>query len=771
MPTLKQETTMRTSIIVVFILLLALQITQILVVSHFIRQLQTAVNRVTLTVEGREVSRSTRILLDQVQDNVIIVAGMNFPVTALEKFNTYWNRFTHRFSSMNALAEPLFNDPKLLNDLKGAILNSSKAKSAFEAAILNTDQGETYSLNIHDKAFEFDESMETFKGFLDITLEKFVEQETLAVTHEKSIHDLPIQAASLIGSLIGLILIALGIFAVFKIVNPLINLTIQYKITANRLKKEREISLALEKAQAAAQAKSEFLANMSHELRTPMNTVLGFSDLLYKSGLNTQQENYVQMILSSGQHLVELIDDILDFSKFEAGKLQLEMIDFDLRKMIDEVMDMTRIRIRGKALDLYIDYPTELPANIKSDPTRLKQVLVNLSNNAAKFTESGSIGILVSTNKDIECTDDELALRICIKDTGIGIPKNKVNKIFEEFTQADESITRKFGGTGLGLSISKSIVEAMGGRLWAESKSGEGSEFIFTVKFKKGEVQTKAEVDPEMIKKLKGKNAAIVDDNEISRKIHNELALSIGMNVLFMADSGKAALAKLDDFAKKKKFPDIIFCDIMMANMDGYEMAKKVRMNKKFNNTKIVAVTVNEEDGVAHKIKDYCFDTYLAKPISKNEMIQCLVKILGYSQSTLSDDEINISDDQFKGLRILVVEDTLLNQRLIQAIFAKLGCDVDLANNGKEALNKIEAREYDVCLMDLQMPIMGGIEATRIIREKINPNLAIIALTAAVTREDHKAAQEAGMNDFIEKPINSAELKKKVLKYSRSKKS
>jgi len=766
----KKEISMRKNIILVFLLLLILQITQILVVNHFIQKLQSAVKRVTLTIEGREISRSTRNFLDQIQDNVIIVAGMNYPVDGLEKLNVYWERFHQKLITMNSLAEILISDPKLLSTLKEAATNADREKGIFEKVILKNTSASQYKPLVHDRAFNFDESMENLKEQLDIAVIKFVEQEKLAVIQEEKVHNLPIQAAAVIGSIIGAILIFVGMLSVTRIVNPLINLTIQYKITATRLKKEREISLVLEKAQAAAQAKSDFLANMSHELRTPMNTILGFSDLLHQSNLNKQQKNYLSIILSSGQHLVELINDLLDFSKIEVGKITFETIDFNLRTIFDDVMNMMKIKIRGKVLDVYIDYPADIITDIKGDPTRLKQVLVNLSNNAVKFTQEGEIGFIVRLENQINCSKDEIPLRISVKDTGIGIAKNKINKVFDEFTQADESTTRKYGGTGLGLSISKSIVEAMGGRLWAQSVVGKGSEFIFTLKVKKGKPLQKPKIDPQIEKLLQGKKIIIVDDNETSQKINKVISESIGCKVLFMAESGSAALAKLNQLAKKDSLPDIILCDIMMADMDGYEMAKKIRSNKKFNDLKIIAVTVKEEEGMSHYIQDHCFDAYLSKPLSKTEMIHCLADCLGFQTQKEKKEELADDNNKIEGLKLLVVEDTLFNRKLMQAILEKLKCHVDFANDGKEAIQKIEAREYDLCLMDLQMPVMGGIEATQIIRKDLTKDLPIIALTAAVTEADHNAAHKAGMNDFIEKPINTKELKEKIYKYTRGQK-
>ena len=761
---------MRKNIILVFFLLLGLQITQILVASRSIHQLQTAVDRVTLTIIGRETSRSTHTLLNQFRDNLVLVAGMNHPVSGLEKLNVYWTQFMQRFTAMSLLGNQLFADSKLLAQLHTDIRTASREKELFEQTIMDKASGENYKQLVRDAAFNFDESLENVRESLEVAIANVAEEEKLAVAQEKAIHDLPIQAVTTIGFVLGLILIALGVFSVAGIVNPLINLTIQYRITAERLKKEREISLALEKAQAAAKAKSDFLANMSHELRTPMNTILGFSELLNRTDLNEQQKNYIALIISSSQHLVELINDVLDFSKFEAGKITLENIDFDLRTIINEVMNMIKIKTIEKAIEISIDYPTEVISNIKSDPTKFKQVLINLANNAAKFTKEGEIGIIVREEKQIDCAENEVPLSITVKDTGIGIPRNKIHDIFNEFTQADESTTRQYGGTGLGLSISKSIVEAMGGRIWAESQEGKGSRFIFTLKVKKGNPVERSRIDPEARKMLVGRKVFVVEDNPTSRKIIEEICRSAGLKVLASAESGPRALTILEDAAKKNDLPDIILSDVMMANMDGYKLAQTIRANKAFSRIHIIAVTAKEL-GISRYIKDDCFEAYLEKPVTELELIRSMSCALGYKPKpeahTLTTE---VADSYFEGLKILVVEDTLLNQKLLQSIFQRMKCQIDIANNGKEAIQKLEAREYDLCLMDLQMPVMDGIEAAKIIRERISKDLPIIALTAAVLTEDRTAAKQAGMNDFLEKPINIPEFKRKIQQYTQQKK-
>lgn len=766
---------MRKKIIILFLILLIFQAIQITAVDYSIRQLQLAVNQVKITVEGREISRSTSNLLDQYRDNVILIAGMNFPVTGLKKLRSSWRMFEQRQSSMIVIAEKLSFNPGQLSLLKKNITASIEKKKAFEATVLNNAPGETYTADIHNAAFELDESIESTKSILDVMVKTFVQKKQSAVEHEQKLHDLPSRFVSTIGLIIGCILLSTGYFAVTKIVNPLIDLTKKYQAAMKKLKKEQEITIVLEKARATAQAKSDFLANMSHELRTPMNAVLGFSQLLNDTELEGKQKNYLELIMSSGHHLVRIINDILDFSKLEAGKISLEQLDFNLEKLINEVTKIVATRMAENPLDMYVDYPDDLPRHIKSDPTRFKQILVNLLGNAIKFTSQGEVGIIVRVDEQIDHKENEIPLRISVKDSGIGIKKDKIEKIFESFTQADEATTRKYGGTGLGLTITKSIVEALGGRIWAESLEGKGSQFTFAINVAKSKSVDQIKIDQEAKKLLTGKTVFIIDDNLISRKIIRKTCESIKMEVLSTEDSGPSALARLDNYSQKNIFPDIILCDILMPGMYGYEVARKLRTDKKFDHTKIIAISKMPEADIAHYISDDCFNAYLTKPVSKTELIDVVAKELGHAKTgkkepakkkTVTDK--NASD--FEGIRILVAENNITNIMFLKECLEKLKCVVDFAYNGEEAIARIKSREYDLCLMDLHMPIKNGIEATKVIRKEINKTLPIIALTAAVLKEDQARAKEAGMNDFLKKPLNIQELKEKILQFGKPEK-
>ncbi len=530
---------------------------------------------------------------------------------------------------------------------------------------------------------------------------------------------------------------------------------------------EKRLEKALDEAEISAKAKSNFLANMSHEIRTPMNAILGFSDLLRKTTLNDKQKTYLDAVASGGELLVGIIDDILDVSKLESGKIMLEEVDFNLETLIYDAFKMIVVRMKDKPFDTYVDIDSNVPINVKGDPTRLKQVFVNLLGNAVKFTSQGNIGVIVRLlhQKDVLPGEDvEICFRV--KDTGIGIPNDKLDAIFESFTQADESTTRKFGGTGLGLTISKALVGAMGGKIDVESEEGVGTEFIFTVKLNAGEVFDNKEMDASYREVLEYKKVFVVDDSKIARKIIYKCCEEMGLKMFGEADSPQAALHKLDNLKTQKDVvPDLILCDLMMEGMNGHEFIKKVKENKAYKDTKCVAVTADITAESSKEATSEVFDAYIIKPVEMKEMMVTLAYVLGYQKEQEKTKENKMSCE---GIKVLVVEDSLPNQMLIQAYFEELGCEGHYANNGEEAIAMLNSdNEFDMCLMDLQMPIMGGVEATEIIRKDISQSFPIIALTAAVMREDKEKAETIGMTDFLSKPIDINKLRKTILQYAK----